>query len=313
MDGEDQDVMFTQLLNKRRKLVNLRNLINSRSKEAKASDTGASVPDPGQEFSDYDSDDSVKDKTYEPHEDLSDGSYVSGSPEKVLALSTYLKVKRKLSFSEKSPERQAKVRNNEDINLITLDDLLSPRKNIISATSVFNESPKENDRCFAATAQQTILSVYPSVNNLNESSLFDQDSSKSTNSNNMMLIQVRASTSAYKNDHIENRNLTDRDHTTGFLIVPHFDESVNISDTTMNEDIVNSNRIMVADKNGNVYIPDDRQIRNNENIQQIGTAVPSKSNTRKKVKNVTKWKRVAAKIARLKGSPYHSTVAKKKP
>ncbi|XP_045506945.1 uncharacterized protein LOC123703104 [Colias croceus] len=81
----------------------------------------------------------------------------------------------------------------------------------------------------------------------------------------------------------------------------------------MNEDIVNSNRIMVADKNGNVYIPDDRQIRNNENIQQIVTAVPSKSNTRKKVKNVTKWKRVAAKIARLKGSPYHSTVAKKNP
>lgn len=128
-----------------------------------------------------------------------------------------------------------------------------------------------------------------------------------------MLIQVRASTSANKNDHIENRNLTDRDHTTGFFIVPHFDESVNISDTTvnaMNEDAVTSNGIMDADMIGNVYIP---EIRNNEDIQQIVTAVLSKSNTRKKVKNVTKWKRVAAKIARLKGSLYHSTVAKKKP
>ncbi|CAG4992802.1 unnamed protein product [Parnassius apollo] len=55
---------------------------------------------------DYDSDDSVKDKTYEPHKDILDDSYVSDSPEKVFVISRSLKVKRKLSFSEESPQRQ---------------------------------------------------------------------------------------------------------------------------------------------------------------------------------------------------------------
>ncbi|CAG5042412.1 unnamed protein product [Parnassius apollo] len=127
----------------------------------------------------------------------------------------------------------------------------------------------------------------------------------------MIIVQERVSTSANNNNYLRNCNLTDRDPTTGFLTLPIFDESI-ISDDTMNENIINSNGVMVADMNVNIDIPVDREIINNEDIQQIGTVALSKSSTRKEVKNVTKWKRVATKIARLKGSPYHSTVAKKR-
>ncbi|CAG4992799.1 unnamed protein product [Parnassius apollo] len=103
---------------------------------------------------DYDSDDSVKDKTYEPHKDILDDSYVSDSPEKVFVISRSLKVKRKLSFSEESPQRQSKMANNEDNNLITLENLLGPRKERMSATLVFCESSKEHDRFSAANGKK---------------------------------------------------------------------------------------------------------------------------------------------------------------
>ncbi|CAG4940247.1 unnamed protein product [Parnassius apollo] len=180
----------------------------------------------------------------------------------------------------------------------------------MSATSVFCESSKEHDRFSATMTRKIIPTVYFSIDNLNKSSLFDQCTPKLANPNNMIMVQEPVSTSANKNNYLGNCNLKDRDPTKGFLTLPIFDESI-IFDATMNENIINSNGVMVADMNGNIDVPVDREIINNEEIKQIGTAALSKSNTRKKVKNVTKWKRVAAKIARLKVSPYHSTVAKK--
>lgn len=75
---------------------------------------------------------------------------------------------------------------------------------------------------------------------------------------------------------------------------------------------------MVVDIHGTVYLPNETPEKMpmvNENIEDIQRAHGSLSipKTRKKLKNPSNWKRRASKTARLKGSPYRSTVTKKKP
>lgn len=71
-------------------------------------------------------------------------------------------------------------------------------------------------------------------------------------------------------------------------------------------------QVMVIDINGTIYLNNESVLDDNTNIQQSDeTHLQDKS--RKRLKHVDKWKRVISKVARLKGSPYHSTVAKKKP
>lgn len=265
--------------------------------------------DPSREFSDYDSDDSVKDKTYEPHKDLSDASHVSDSPVKVFSIPRSMKVKRKLSFSKESPQKYAKMANH-DVSLITLDDLLGPKNRYRSETPVLNEKSQEPDPSFVPTSLQLTPVVYSSVETFNESLLFEIQSSPTfehSSNTNRIIVQEQTSSSQNKNDHPENKNLIDSDHTTGLSTIPRFDDT-----SSHDDNILNSYEVMIADTNGNIYLPVDKQIINNADMELIDTAMPSKFNSKKKIKNVTKWKRVATKIARLKGSPYHSSVAKKK-
>lgn len=65
------------------------------------------------------------------------------------------------------------------------------------------------------------------------------------------------------------------------------------------------------DNNGTIYLLNEIFSDDNTNIQQSdGALLQVKS--KKRLKQVDKWKEVASKIARLKGSPYRSTVAKNK-
>uniref|UniRef100_A0A2A4JFC9 Uncharacterized protein n=1 Tax=Heliothis virescens TaxID=7102 RepID=A0A2A4JFC9_HELVI len=74
------------------------------------------------------------------------------------------------------------------------------------------------------------------------------------------------------------------------------------------ENIRHHGPVMVVDMNGTIYLQNEIDSDDNPTQQPGGTLLQGKS--RKRLKNVDKWKKVASKAARLKGSPYHSTVAK---
>ncbi|CAH0397337.1 unnamed protein product [Chilo suppressalis] len=302
------NVLYLQLINKRRKLANLREkIIGSKegSQEARI-DHLETYGEPvsvakyqeqmnsevsmnafaGMAF-DYDSDDSVKDKTYDPSKDCSDDdSYISNSPEHDIPQSRRNLVKKNLFTPDKSLQNQI---NNND--LITLDDLLNTTEKYQEPGTSFDISGFDNQIKMA----QQIVSMDSSEDVINNTC------QKYPNN-----VIDNTQTSIYYNEPIPSATNNIHEDNCEFALcrtvsaIPLDEERHNIK-----------NNIMVVDMNGNIYIQNEI-ITDNINMQQ-SHRTPLKVNCRKKQKQVDKWKRVVSKVARLKGSPYHSTVAKKKP
>lgn len=217
----------------------------------------------------YDSDDSVKDKTYDPSKDFSDDDS-SDSPDHDILLSRKNLVKRQLFTPNNLPQKHA-----IDDDLITLSDLnvnsedyQEPRTSNYDIIE-FNNQIEIAEQIVPMDFSQDIINntceEYP--NNVNNDTL-------STMNDRIPLATI--------NIPLENC-----------------------------ENIRHHGPIMVVDMNGTIYLQNEIVSDDNTTQQPGGTLLQVKS--RKRLKNVDKWKKVVSKVARLKGSPYHSTVAKKKP
>lgn len=223
----------------------------------------------------------MKDKTYDPSKDFSDDdSYISNSPEHDISQNRINQVKKTLFTQNKLPEPLAV---NKD--LITLDDLVIDMEKCNEPDVSFNIFRLDNQ--MELPVQTIPNEISDDVINITSFQFSNQDINIPTKICN----EPVPSTS---ND----------------IRVENYESS--LCDNPTNEaGHTIRNTIMVIDINGTIYLPTEDISANGINIQQSdGTPLLIKS--KKRLKNIENWKRVASKNARLKGSPYHSTVARKK-
>lgn len=117
-------------------------------------------PDSEGKVLDYDSDDSVKDKTYDPSKDFSvDDSYISNSPDHNISQSCKNLVKRKLFTPENSFHKQA-----IDNDLIILSDLIDVREKYQEPGTPYDISQFDNQ---IEIAEQNVAMDYSEDNIIN--------------------------------------------------------------------------------------------------------------------------------------------------
>ncbi|KAJ8721081.1 hypothetical protein PYW08_006846 [Mythimna loreyi] len=245
---------------------------------------------------DYGSDDSVKDKDYEPDiENDSSCSEISDSAQFRLLKMSQDQVKRRLfppdnycpeackhepcnapvsihlsSQNKNTTNYQGNAENTSD--LITVEDLIGPQN--LSSKNI--DSVPDFDQCAYSPLKKKTCLERPEIH-INETGELSDDSDTPCTDKTIFLPSKQEGSKA-------------------LVCYKKIDKNVTMSPTLTPDHYP----IMVVDLNGVVYLNQVQGLSETQNVK-------------KKIADPTKWKRNSTKIARLKGSPYHSTVAKKKP
>lgn len=269
------------------------------------------------QYGDYDSDDSVKDKDFVPDYDSS-CSHISGSSDSSVRKRKIAQVKRRILSPVKS-------RKEDDQELITLENLLGTTENAGNyMLTDKNVNFWDHDSC-----ETTVNShkLQPTSEILTVAMIHHCDtpgiSAGSQKTGQNVNRNRKISRGNNREIMLDISDLND---------IRHYDDPV-VTNTVTSEKIqetmiINQDNdmlekqsgrndggsggnIMTVTEDGTIFLPHD-------DPGTSGTCDPinhhqAKEKTRKRSINVLKWKRVSAKNARAKGSPYHSSVAKKNP